>query len=68
MRVGSTIISYLATRGDNVVHQAQHGGHGVNRIPNLCVDTPPFPLLYCFIEGSHSDDRLGRPRTNLEVT
>ena len=35
MRVGSTVISYLANRGDNVAQRAQHGGHGVNRGPKL---------------------------------
>ena len=38
----------------------------VNYIPNLRVDAPPFPLLHCFIEGSHSDQKLGRPRANLK--
>ena len=49
------VILYLANRGDNVTHRAQHGGQGANRIPNLRVDAPPFPLLCCFIEGSHPD-------------
>ena len=44
MRVGSTVISYLANQGDNVMHRAQHGGQGANRVPNLCVDATPFPL------------------------
>ena len=44
------VISYLANRGDNVTQRAQHGGQGVNHIPNLHVDAPPFSLFCCFIE------------------
>ena len=55
MRVGITVISYLANQGDNVAHRAQHGGQGTNRVTNLCVDAPPFPLLYFIIKGSHPD-------------
>ena len=65
MRVGSTVMSYLASRGGNVGHRAQHGGQGANRIPNLRVDALPFPLLCYFIEGSHLDQRLGHPHANL---
>jgi len=65
MRVGSTVISYLANWGDNVAHRAQHGGQGANRVPNLCVDAPRFPLLCYFIEGSHPDQRPGHPRADL---
>ena len=39
--VRSTVISYLANRGDNVAHRAQHGGQGMNRVPNLRVDQRP---------------------------
>ena len=66
MRVRSMVISYLASQGDNVVHRAQHGGQGVNRVPNLRVDAPLFPLLYCFIKGSHPDQRPRYPRANLK--
>ena len=66
MRVGSTVISYLANRSDNVAHRAQHGGQDANHIPNLHVDTPPFPLLCRFIKGSHPDQRLGGPRADLK--
>ena len=59
------VISYLANRGDNVAHRAQHGGQGANHVPNLHVDAPPFPLLYRFIKGSHLDQRPGRPHTDL---
>ena len=67
MRVKSTVISYLANRGDNVAHLAQHSGQGTNRVPNLHVDAPPIPLLCCFIKGSHLDQRPGHPHADLKL-
>ena len=60
------VISYLANQGDNIAHRAQRGGQGANRVPNLRVDAPPFPLLYCFIERSHLDQRPGRLHADLK--
>ena len=51
MRVENTVISYLANQGDNVAQRAQRGGQGMNRAPNLHVDTPPLPLLHSVDEG-----------------
>ena len=60
------VISYLANWRDNVMHRAQHGGQGTNRVSNLYVDTPPFHLLCRFIEGSHLDQRSGCPHADLK--